>query len=58
MSRGLILPRNYTIRLARNRTDRWAVYKLLILEREEEPCSLLDIYIHPYYLLVFFRNQI
>ncbi|MEH2358765.1 hypothetical protein [Nostoc sp.] len=30
MSRGLILPPNYTIRPAINRTDKWAVYRLLI----------------------------
>ncbi|MEH1908298.1 hypothetical protein [Nostoc sp.] len=49
MSRGLIFPPNYTIRPAINRTDKWAVYRLLILEREEEPSrsKLVTVVLNP-----------
>ncbi|MEH2450332.1 GNAT family N-acetyltransferase [Nostoc sp.] len=52
MSHGLILPANYTIRPARNRTDRWAVYRLLVLEREKEPSrsKLVTVVLNPYTL--------
>ncbi|MFN6487476.1 MULTISPECIES: GNAT family N-acetyltransferase [unclassified Nostoc] len=55
MNRGLILPPNYTIRPARNRTDRWAVYRLLILERDEEPSrsKLVTVVMNPYTLTLF-----
>ncbi|WP_445629362.1 GNAT family N-acetyltransferase [Nostoc sp. DSM 114167] len=50
MSHGLILPPNYTIRPARNRTEIWAVYRLLVLEREEEPfrSKLVTVVLNPY----------
>lgn len=49
MSRGLILPPNYRIRPAINRIDKWAVYRLLILEREEEPSrsKLVTVVLNP-----------
>jgi len=45
-----ILPPNYIIRDTRSITDKWAVYKLLILEREEETShfQLGVIILNPY----------
>ncbi|KGF73177.1 hypothetical protein DO97_02390 [Neosynechococcus sphagnicola sy1] len=52
MSHGFILPPGYTIRSANNQVDRWAVYRLLVLEREEEPsyAKLVMVLLHPYTL--------
>lgn len=60
MSQGRTLPPNYTIRPVRNLTDRWAVFRLLILERAREPDRLNStpegqyFYILPLVLLLFF----
>lgn len=60
MSQGQTPPPSYTVRPVRNLTDRWAVFRLLILEREREPYRLNSTtegqysYILPLVLLLFF----
>lgn len=55
MNSGFRLPPNYTIRPVRTYVDRWAVYRLLILQREAEPdlSQFGRIFLSPYTLLPF-----
>ncbi|MDX2213183.1 MAG: GNAT family N-acetyltransferase [Oculatellaceae cyanobacterium bins.114] len=50
MQTDFALPPGYTIRDIRDRAERWMIYRLLILEREVEPCysTTARILMHPY----------